>query len=63
MIETLLGNIYEQFKPADFCAQYWVKIYKKSKDKENRQFAYKRILLLIEGRKLQNPDFVIKNME
>lgn len=63
MLETLLGNIYEQFKPADFCANYWLGIFKKSKDRENRQFAYKRILAMIQERKLQNPDFIIKNME
>jgi tetratricopeptide (TPR) repeat protein len=63
MIETLLGNIYEQYKPADFCAEYWAGVYKKSKDKDNRMFAYKRILALIESKRLQNPDLIIKNME
>ncbi|HRU39427.1 MAG TPA: hypothetical protein P5511_06075 [Candidatus Goldiibacteriota bacterium] len=55
MIETLLGNIYEQYKPADFCAEYWVWVYKNTSDARNRDFAYKRILAIIESGRLKNP--------
>jgi len=60
MIERLLGNIYEQIKPADEVAKYWLWVYKNTKDKQTRKHAYDRLMLLIQQRKIQNIEKIIE---
>lgn len=55
IIERLLGNIYEQVKTPDESAAYWLKIFKTTKDKSTRNFAYNRIMAIAASGKLKNP--------
>jgi len=55
MIERLLGNIYEQYKPADEVAAYWLKIYRETGDKRTRQHAHERLMLILQSGKLEKP--------
>jgi tetratricopeptide (TPR) repeat protein len=63
IIERLLGNIYEQYKPADEAALYWAGTYMKTKDKQTRDHAHSRIMYMIENRMLKDPDSVVKQIE
>lgn len=60
MIERLLGNIYEQTKPADEVAKYWIWVYKNTKDKQTRKYAYDRLIFLIQQKKIQNIEKIIE---
>ena len=63
IVERILGNIYEQIKPPQFTAEYWAGIYKKTKDKNTREFAYSRVEAIIKEGRLTDPSAVIKILE
>ncbi|HDT14611.1 MAG TPA: hypothetical protein ENN55_00195 [Firmicutes bacterium] len=63
IIERLLGNVYETYKPADETAEYWLNIMKTTRSQETRDFAQTRIIHLIESGKLEAPDKIIKLLE
>ncbi len=54
MIERILGNIYMLYKTPDEAARYWVKIYKESKHKDSRDFAYETLRKIISEKKIQD---------
>ncbi len=63
MLERLLGNIYEQYKPADEVVKYWLKIYKKAGDDKTKRYAYKQIIKHIKSGELKNPGLIRKRLE
>ena len=60
MIESLLGNIYELYKPADEAAKFWVWVYRNTKDRDVRKHAYERLMFMVKNRMLTNPETIIK---
>jgi len=62
MIERLLGNIYEQYKSPDEAAEYWIKIYKETRDKRTREHAYERLMLLIKEKKIKDIKSVLDKL-
>lgn len=63
MIERILGNIYEQYKPIEEVVLYWLKIYKNTKDKETRQHAYKKIMQHIKEGKIKNTQIILNQIK
>ena len=63
MLERLLGNIYEQYKPADEVVKYWLKIYKNTGDDKTKRHAYERIISYIKSGKLKNPGLIRKHLD
>jgi len=63
MIERILGNIYEQYKSPDELVLYWLKIYKKTKDKETKNYAYNKLLRHIQSGKLKNTEIILKQIQ
>ncbi len=55
MLERILGNIYETYKEPEFCVNYWLKVYEKTKDKDTRIWAYNRIMKILSSGNLKNP--------
>lgn len=62
ILERLLGNIYEQYKTPDECAAYWLTTYKKTMDKETRDFADGRLMFFIKSGKLKEPEKLLDQM-
>ncbi|MFP4467321.1 MAG: tetratricopeptide repeat protein [Candidatus Goldiibacteriota bacterium] len=63
IIERLLGNIYEQYKPPREAADYWLEIIKTTKDPQTKAHAQKRIIHLIKTGQLRNPDEFMRKLE
>ncbi len=60
IIERLLGNIYEVSKTPDEAAKYWAWVYKNTKDKETKKYAYDRILFMLSEKKISNPQGLLQ---
>ncbi len=63
MIETLLGNIYAQYKEPDEVALYWAGIYKNSKHADSRKWAEEKIVEMLGQGSLKNPQKVLEYLE
>lgn len=63
MIETLLGNIYAQYKEPDEVALYWSRIYKNSKHADSRKWAKEKLIELLAGGKLKNPEKISEYLD
>lgn len=63
ILERMLGNIYEITKTPDRAALYWAGLYKTTKDKQSRNFAFNRIQEIIKQGKLKNPGAVVREAE
>lgn len=60
ILDRLLGNIYEQIKTPEEAAQYWVSVYKKTKDKSTREHAYNRLIYMFKNKMINNVEEILK---
>jgi tetratricopeptide (TPR) repeat protein len=63
MIETLLGNIYAQYKEPDETAMYWAGILKNSKHADSRKWAEEKITEMISEGRIKEPEKILKYLE
>lgn len=63
MLDRLLGNIYEEYRPPDECASYWLTVYRNTPDNYTRDFAYKRLMYFIKGGKLKDAGKLLKQIQ
>ena len=63
MVETLLGNIYAQYKDPDETAKYWANLYLNSKHADSRKWAEENRLGMISEGRLKEPGKILNYLE
>jgi tetratricopeptide (TPR) repeat protein len=62
VIERMLGNIYEISRTPDETAQYWVMIFRTTKDAETRKYSSERLKSIIASGRLKYPSIILKSL-